>query len=176
MNSIILIGMPGAGKSTVGIVLAKVLGLKFCDTDLLIQNGENMLLQDIINQHGNEYFKKAEENHILMSTYENSVVATGGSAVYGEAAMRHLKKYGNIVYLYVEREELKRRLGDTSQRGIAGGTDIDTLFTERKPLYEKYAEITVDCTGLEIKECIEIIRNKINEFNNAQRSERACYE
>ena len=164
MNSIILIGMPGAGKSTVGIVLAKVLGLKFCDTDLLIQNGENMLLQDIINQYGDEYFKKTEENHILMSTYENSVVATGGSAVYGEAAMRHLKKYGTIVYLYVEPGELKRRLGDISRRGIAGGADINRLYEERKPLYEKYAMITVDCTRLEIKDCVEKIKEKINEL------------
>lgn len=164
MNSIILTGMPGAGKSTVGIVLAKVLGLNFCDTDLLIQNGENMLLQNIINQYGNEYFKQLEENHILMSTYENSVVATGGSAVYGEAAMRHLKKYGTIVYLYVELEELKRRLGDTSQRGIAGGSDIDTLFKERKTLYEKYAMITIDCTNLEVKDCVEAIKEKINEL------------
>lgn len=164
MNSIILIGMPGAGKSTVGIVLAKVLGLKFCDTDLLIQSGENMLLQDIINEYGDEYFKKAEENHILMSTYENSVVATGGSAVYGEAAMRHLKKYGTIVYLYVEPQELKRRLGDTSQRGIAGGGDINLLYKERKPLYEKYAMVTVDCTNLEIPECVGKIKEKINEL------------
>lgn len=164
MNSIILIGMPGAGKSTVGIVLAKVLGLKFCDTDLLIQNGENMLLQDIINQYGDEYFKKTEENHIIMSTYENSVVATGGSAVYGEAAMRHLKKYGTIVYLYVAPGELKRRLGDISQRGIAGGADINLLYDERKPLYEKYAMITVDCTKLEIKDCVEKIKEKINEL------------
>lgn len=158
MNSIILIGMPGAGKSTVGIVLAKVLGLNFCDTDLLIQNGENMLLQDIINQYGDEYFKKAEEHHILTATYKNCVVATGGSAVYGESAMRHLKKYGAIVYLYVEKEELKRRLGDTSQRGIAGCADIDTLYSERQPLYEKYAMVTIDCTKLEIQECVEKIK------------------
>lgn len=164
MKSIILTGMPGAGKSTVGIVLAKVLGLEFCDTDLLIQKGENMLLQDIINKYGNAYFKKAEENHILMSTYENMVVATGGSAVYGESAMRHLKKYGTVVYLYVEPNELKRRLGDTSQRGIAGGSDIDSLYLERKPLYEKYATITVDCTKLDIKDCVETIREKINEL------------
>lgn len=163
MNSIILIGMPGAGKSTVGIVLAKVMGLKFVDTDLLIQNGENMLLQDIIDRHGNDYFKKTEERHILMSTYENSVVATGGSAVYGESAMRHLKKYGTVVYLYVEPDELKRRLGDTSQRGIADGNDINALYQMRKPLYEKYAALTVDCTNLEIKDCVEIIKKKIGE-------------
>ena len=87
-----------------------------------------------------------------------------GCEKYGEAAMRHLKKYGTIVYLYVEPEELKRRLGDTSQRGIAGGGDINSLYKERKPLYEKYAMVTVDCTNLEIPECVRKIKEKINEL------------
>ena len=101
MKNIILIGMPGAGKSTVGVILAKALGMEFCDTDLIIQKNENMLLQDIINNNGIEYFKQCEEKNILTLTCQNTVIATGGSAVYSEKAMAHLKSGGSTVYLSV---------------------------------------------------------------------------
>ena len=165
MKNIVLIGMPGAGKSTVGVLLAKTLLMDFTDTDLLIQNESKKALCDIISEKGTEYFIRVEEDIILKHSFANSVIATGGSAVYGENAMKSLSKNGVIVYLKVSLPELIKRLGDITTRGIAMGKDsgIPELFSERSPLYEKYARITVDCTGKTPEECVGSIAEKLKE-------------
>ena len=163
MKNIVLIGMPGAGKSTVGVLLAKTLLMDFTDTDLTIQKETKKALCDIINEKGTEYFISLEERIILSQNFENSVIATGGSAVYGERAMELFSRDCIIVYLKVELSELVKRLGDITTRGIAmeKGTGIPELFNERSPLYEKYAHITVDCTGKTPEECVNLISEKI---------------
>ena len=119
MKDIILIGMPGVGKSTIGVVLAKKLGLSFLDSDLLIQEREGRLLHEIIQQDGLEEFNRIEEEVNASIQQQNAVIATGGSAVYGQRAMEHLKKIGTIVYLKLPYEELVNRLGDLEERGVA---------------------------------------------------------
>ena len=163
MKNIVLIGMPGAGKSTVGVLLAKTLLMDFTDTDLIIQRQTKMPLCDIINEKGTEYFIKLEEEIILGENFTNCVIATGGSAVYGKRAMEGFSRDCIIVYLKVELSELIRRLGDITTRGIAmeEGTGIPELFSERAPLYEKYAHVTVDCTGRTPEECVVLINEEI---------------
>ena len=141
----ILIGMPAAGKSTVGVLLAKKLGVPFVDTDILIQTGEGCLLQEIIAEHGIVGFRAIEENHLLQVPPDCGVVATGGSAVYSQKAMGHLRSLGPVVYLYIGLAALKERLGSLDERGVlrTPGQTIDRLYAERSPLYEKYANITV---------------------------------
>lgn len=156
--------MPGAGKSTVGVLLAKNLLMDFTDTDLIIQKKTKKALCDIINEKGTEYFIHLEEKIILGEDFTNSVVATGGSAVYGEEAMKKLKENSTVIYLEVALMELIKRLGDITTRGIAMDKNkgIPELFSERTPLYEKYADITLDCTGLSPEECVRKIYNLIN--------------
>lgn len=165
MRNVVLIGMPGAGKSTVGVLLAKTLLMDFTDTDLLIQKETKKALSDIINEKGTEYFIELEEKVILKQNFSNSVIATGGSAVYGERAMEKLSKNGVIIYLKVALPELIKRLGDITTRGIAmeEGTGIPELFSERSPLYEKYACFTVDCTDKTPEECVGIIAKNLKE-------------
>lgn len=141
----ILIGMPAAGKSTVGVLLAKRLGVPFVDTDILIQTGEGCLLQEIIAEHGVAGFRAIEENHLLQVPPGCGVVATGGSAVYSQKAMSHLASLGPVVYLRIGLATLKKRLGSLDERGVlrTPGQTIDRLYAERSPLYEKYADITV---------------------------------
>ncbi len=167
MNNVILIGMPGAGKSTVGVLLAKSLLSDFTDTDLIIQNREKSALADIINSRGTDFFIKLEENTILSCDFQNTVVATGGSVVYGENAMKKLSLNSTVVYLKVELSELQRRLGDITTRGIAmpDNMGIPELFNERSPLYEKYADITIDCTKITPEECVNRIIEKLSEKN-----------
>ncbi|MBQ6614496.1 MAG: shikimate kinase [Clostridia bacterium] len=150
--NIILVGMPGCGKSTVGVVLAKVLGKRFCDTDIVIQEREGRRLQEIINEDGNDAFLKCEEEAICSVNVENTVIATGGSAVYSDKAMMHLKKSGVVVYLNVSAKEIERRLANFAARGVAikDGMSVLDLYNERKPLYEKYADITVLAEGIDI--------------------------
>ena len=150
--NIILVGMPGCGKSTVGVVLAKVLGKRFCDTDIVIQEREGRRLQEIINEDGNDAFLKCEEEAICSVNVENTVIATGGSAVYSDKAMMHLKKSGVVVYLNVSAKEIERRLANFAARGVAikDGMSVLDLYNERKPLYEKYADITVWAEGIDI--------------------------
>ena len=162
MKNIVLIGMPGAGKSTIGVLLAKSTLMDFTDTDLLIQKKYSSALCDIINEKGINEFLKAENDVICESDFTNCVVATGGSAVYGREAMEKLKNSGVVVYLKVDASELEKRINNIHTRGIAmkDGTTISELYNERAPLYEKYADITVECASLTPEECVDkIIEN-----------------
>lgn len=163
MKNIVIIGMPGAGKSTIGVILAKSLLFDFCDTDLIIQKVTGKSLCDTINEKGIDEFVKLEDEIISKQKFMNSVVATGGSAVYGESAMETLKKNGIIVYLKVSPEELNRRINNIHTRGIAmkEGTTIEALYKERTPLYEKYADVTVECENLTPEECVDKIIKEI---------------
>lgn len=147
--NIILIGMPGCGKSTVGVVLAKVMGMHFCDTDIVIQQREGKKLQEIINEEGNDAFLIHERDALVELDVTDTVVATGGSAIYSPEAMVHLKEIGVVVYLQVSEPEIERRLADFAARGVAikDGMTVVDLYNERIPLYEKYADITVTAEG-----------------------------
>ncbi len=163
MKNIILIGMPGAGKSTIGVILAKSMLLDFTDTDLVIQKATGKSLIDTINEIGIDNFIKLEDEIISRQIFQNSVVATGGSAVYGENAMRNLKDNGIVIYLKVGAEELSRRINNIHTRGIAmkKGTTIEALYLERAPLYEKYADVTIECEKHTPEECVDLIISKI---------------
>lgn len=158
-NNIILIGMPGVGKSTVGVVLAKKLGYSFVDADLVIQSREGKLLHEIIAEQGVEGFWRTEEAVGESIDGRRTVIATGGSAVYGERAMAHYRQIGTVVYLHLPLEGIRERLGDLTERGVTlkAGQDLDSLYAERRPLYEKYADITVNCEGLSIREIVKKI-------------------
>ena len=145
MKNIILIGMPGAGKSTIGVILAKTLGLDFIDTDLVIQHREKRILQDIIDDDGIKGFIKVEEDAILSLDCEDSVIATGGSVVLSEEAMEHLKKLGTVIFIDVSYKEIERRIRNITTRGIVKSKDkslFDT-YNERLPFYKKFADVTV---------------------------------
>ncbi|MBO5857989.1 MAG: shikimate kinase [Clostridia bacterium] len=159
MENIILIGMPAVGKSTIGVLLAKTLILSFTDTDLLIQEKYKKSLCDIISDNGTKAFLNIEEDVILNTDFKNSVIATGGSAVYGEKAMQKLKQSGKVIYLDLSLEEIKKRIGDIKSRGVVlmSGTTVEDIFNERKALYEKYADIKIDCKDLTAEECVEKI-------------------
>jgi shikimate kinase len=163
MKNIILIGMPSAGKSTVGVVLAKTLGMNFVDTDLIIQENTGRLLQDIINSDGIEKFLKIEEENILNLKTRKSVVSTGGSVIYSGEAMRALKEQGTIVYLKVSYEEIVKRLDNIKTRGVvlSEGQSLEDMYLQRAPLYERYAEIVIDCEALGIEAVIGTILHKI---------------
>ena len=161
-SNIILIGMPGCGKSTVGVVLAKNMGLRFLDSDICIQEQENCLLHEIIAREGMDGFLAIENNVNASLQVEKHVIATGGSAIYGVKAMEHFSEIGTIVYLKLPYEEIKERLGDLVKRGVTfreGQTLLD-LYEERVPLYEKYADIIVDCDGKPIREIVHEIADK----------------
>ncbi len=151
--NIILIGMPGAGKSTVGVILAKRLGYHFVDTDLLIQAREQQRLQEIICTRGMAAFKALESSILCDLAASHTVIATGGSAVYSPAAMQHLQHSGTIVFLDITLTELQRRINDMDTRGLVIDPDEDfvQLFEHRRPLYQKYAEVTIDGTGMSVE-------------------------
>lgn len=162
MKNVVLIGMPGAGKSTVGVVLAKVLGFAFIDTDLIIQSEQNEKLYKIIKSFGVEEFLKIENNSVKALQAERSVIATGGSVVYGKEAMENLKSIGTVVYLKLPEPDIEKRITNLSTRGIAmsNGQSLCDIFNERTPLYEKYADITIQSHGKQIHEIVaEIIKN-----------------
>lgn len=153
-NNIVLIGMPGAGKSTLGVVLAKIMNYDFVDADLVIQSQCDKTLQKIIDACGPEGFVQVENEILSDLTAEKTVIATGGSAVYSDEAMRHLSEIGTVVYLRIAYDQLVNRLGSLQERGVVMkggiGMSLSDLFDERKPLYEQYAEITVDVDNLSI--------------------------
>ena len=161
MRNIVLIGMPGAGKSTVGVVLAKRMGMSFMDSDLVIQEQEGRTLHKIIEEKGTEGFLEVEDRINAGISPKNTIIATGGSVVYGKNAMKHLCEIGTVCYLKLSYESIADRLGDLAQRGVAlkdGQTLID-LYQERTPLYEKYANLTIDCENKNIREIVgEIAR------------------
>ena len=162
-RNIILIGMPGAGKSSVGVILAKVLGYEFIDTDLVIQHREKRLLREIIADEGDDGFLRVEEQANLDLDVEKSVIAPGGSAIYGKEAMEHFKEIGTIVYLKLSYEDLAKRLGNLKGRGVVlkEGQTLKDLYDERSKLYEQYAEITVDESGRDIQGTILALREQI---------------
>ena len=159
-NNVVFIGMPGVGKSTIGVVIAKRLGYHFIDSDILIQEQENRLLKEIIAEEGLEGFIEVEGRVNANIETERAVIATGGSVVYHEGAMKHLKDIGLVVYLKVSYKELENRLGDLRERGVAlkeGQTLLD-LYRERTALYEKYADVVVEEDGKNIDETIDAVK------------------
>lgn len=153
-DNIVLIGMPGAGKSTLGIVLAKILNYDFIDADLVIQNQCDRTLQKLIDACGPEGFIQVENEILRELEASKSIIATGGSAVYSDEAMKHLAEIGTVVYLQISFDELVSRLHDLQERGVVLkggiGMSLRELYDERRPLYEQYAEITVDVNDLSI--------------------------
>lgn len=163
MKNIVLIGMPGAGKSTVGVVLAKNAGFQFVDSDLVIQEQTGMLLHEIISREGDDGFRRTENRINASLQAKHSVIATGGSVIYGREAMRHLKEIGIVVYLRLSYESIAERLGDLKERGVTlkEGQTLQQLYDERIPLYERYADATVDCEGKAIREIVAEISAKV---------------
>lgn len=159
MSNIVLIGMPACGKSITGVVLAKTMRKSFTDTDLLIQEREERPLQEIINESGNDYFRKVEESVLKTLDISNSVISTGGSAIYYPAAMAHLKENGIVVYLKVSLGTIEQRLNNIKTRGVTmkKGDTIASLYEERIPLYEKYADVTIEADNLTVEETVEAI-------------------
>ena len=152
--------MPGCGKSTVGVVLAKILGYDFVDCDIVIQNKYQKKLWQLIGELGCEDFISLEDKTLSGIECDASIIATGGSAVYGEGAMKHLSSLGLVVYLSLPLEKVIEHIGGTGRsRGVVyrGGADIDSLYRERTPLYEKYADVTIDCSELSVMEAAKRI-------------------
>lgn len=156
-GSVVLIGMPGAGKSTAGVILAKRLALDFTDTDILIQSREGRSLQSIVDSHGYAELRRIEADVLARLQLAPSVIATGGSAVYSAAAMAHLKCMGQLVYLRISLEEILRRVTNSATRGLARRPEqtLEDLFHEREVLYERYADIGIDCDGLTPEETVQ---------------------
>lgn len=148
-SNITLIGMPGAGKSTVGIVLAKLQCKTFIDADILIQNKEGKRLHKIIEEIGNEKFLKLENDTLAHLKVYNSIISTGGSAVFGKEAMEHLKKTSTVVYLRAPYDVIEKRLRSLKRRGVVfeDGQTLKDIYDIRCPLYEKYADIIIDCSN-----------------------------
>ncbi len=163
-TNITLIGMPGAGKSTVGVVFAKVLGYDFIDSDLLIQKEEKKLLWQIIAERGTDGFALVEERVNSNIQAERSVIATGGSVVYSGRAMQHLRQISTVVYLKVSCDTLKDRLGDLEKRGVSfqPGQTLEDLYAERVPLYEKYAHITVSLDSFDVQHAVRQIQEALD--------------
>ena len=162
-KNLVLIGMPGSGKSTIGVILAKKTSRDFVDTDVVIQSHENRSLQDIVDNDGYLALRDIEEKWVTTLEVENTVVSTGGSVVYSEKSMAHLSQNGNIIFLDVGLETLKNRISDYDQRGIARRPDqsFEDLFIERSTLYKKYAQITIACEGLNQEEICGEIESKL---------------
>ncbi len=163
MDNVVLIGMPGCGKSTCGVLLAKALGLDFTDTDLIIQKNEKMPLQSIINTKGNDYFALAEEKAVCGTHFSDCVIATGGSVVYSPNAMRYLAENGTIIYLKISYDTMIRRISNIETRGILlrDGESIAGMFEARQKLYERYAEVTVDCSELDTEKTVRAVMDAL---------------
>ena len=164
MKNIVLIGMPGAGKSTVGVVLAKTLGFDFVDTDLLMQHETNKKLQELIDENGIEKFLQIEADVIKTLNCSSAVIATGGSAVFDESAMMHLKENGLVVFIDVDYDEIAKRVKNITTRGIAKAKDKSLLdvYNERMPLYRKYADLTIDATNKNTEDIVREIKGLCN--------------
>ena len=158
-DNVILIGMPGAGKSTIGVLLAKQLGLDFIDTDLLLQRQESLRLQQLISLKGLHSFRIAEEQMLLSLNCRSTVIATGGSVIYSEAGMAHLKTLGRLIYLHISLPQLTQRIADMGERGIliATGQSFAELYDERTPLYSRYADIDIEIDGLSVERVLQKI-------------------
>lgn len=159
-NNITLVGMPASGKSTVGVLLAKRIGYKFVDSDLLIQEQEKRLLKEIIAEEGLQGFLDIEERVNRDINTERAVIAPGGSVIYGASAMEHLKEIGTVVYLRISYEDLECRLGNLKDRGVAlkDGMTLLDLYNERAPIYEKYADVIIDESGKNSGQIVDELR------------------
>ena len=159
MKNVVLIGMPGAGKSTVGVVLAKTLGMNFVDTDLLIQAETGQKLQEIINEKGSAAFLAIENDVVKRLSLPSAVVATGGSVIFGPEAMQSLKKNGVILYIRLSAETIADRLKNIQTRGIAmpPGMTIADLYAQRAPLYEQYADVVAEAEGKSLEETVTLL-------------------
>jgi len=160
LSNIVLIGMPGSGKSTVGVILAKLTSRSFVDSDVLIQTKQGTSLQNIVDRHGYLALRAIEEKILLALDCRSHVIATGGSAVYSRSAMEHLKSYGIVVFLNVDLDTLLSRVHDFETRGLAKrpNQSVSDLFEERASLYRQYADITIDCVGFSHEDvCARII-------------------
>lgn len=166
-NNIVLIGMPGVGKSTIGVVLAKILAYHFLDSDLVIQEREGKRLHQIISEKGTEGFLEIENNVNASLNADRTIIATGGSVIYGKEAMEHLKEIGKVVYLKADYQTIQNRLGNLKKRGVAlkKGQTLKDLYDERTKLYELYADITVDEKGLGTEETIDAVLRALNLSN-----------
>ena len=164
-KNVTLIGMPGSGKSTVGVVLAKVLGYHFVDSDLVIQEQTGKLLHELITEYGDEGFLEIENKVNAGLRAEKSVIATGGSVVFGEEAMEHLREISTVVYLKLSYPNLKKRLGDLKKRGVVlkPGQTLEDLLEYRTPYYEKYAHMVVDEEDMDIRGVVETITSLLEE-------------
>ncbi|NNJ31015.1 shikimate kinase [Lacrimispora defluvii] len=165
LDNITLIGMPASGKSTVGVLLAKRLGYSFVDVDIVIQEQEGRLLKEIIAEEGQEGFLHVENRVNAELSVHNSVIAPGGSVIYGKEAMEHLKKISTVVYLKLSYEAVEERLGNLTDRGVVlkDGMTLKDLYEERIPYYEQYADITVDETGIDAGGIVDVLRNILEE-------------
>lgn len=168
-SNVVLIGMPGSGKSTVGVVLAKRISLNFVDTDVLIQIREYRTLQDIVDEDGHMALREIEENVLVGLDCKNYVIATGGSAAYSHPAMTHLKKDGIVVFLNVDIDTLRSRVADYDTRGLAKRPDqtFEELFEERYVLYQEYSDIQIDCASLTQEEVSREIHTAITDQNDS---------
>ena len=164
MANIVLIGMPGCGKSTVGVQLAKALRMDFVDTDIVLQAQQGKKLQEILDAIGNDAFLKLEEDCICGLEYENTVIATGGSVVYGKRAMRHLHESGLVVYIRLPYEEIERRLSNLATRGVTlkKGQTLRNLYDERIPLYEAEADVVFDAEHGDVQKTVLDLAQKLS--------------
>lgn len=164
-SNIILIGMPGSGKSTVGVILAKMLAKSFLDTDILIQNQENSTLQNIVDRAGHMVLREIEERVLLGISCRDHIIATGGSAAYSETAMNHLRQHGIIIYLHADLQTLQQRVQNYKTRGLAKRPDqsFHDLFHERLSLYEQYADFVIESSNLTQEQVCERIIQRLDQ-------------
>ncbi len=162
-SNIVLIGMAGSGKSSVGVDLARLLGLSFVDVDMLIEADQHTPLQDLLNDHGVQGFRNLEEKVILSMQYKKHVIATGGSAIYSDAGLAHLKRSSVLVLLDVPSPVLQQRIGDYSTRGLVKteGQSFVQLFEERAPLYQKHADLVIPCGEKSVASVCQLIKEQV---------------